>query len=240
MSLELAKTISDAPYRDAALGYIIELCMTANDLEASRILVPGIQSEPIREELVLAYPGLLPLISTIGIADLDLDQCVPRCHQALLAKGGVEQRMPLARYFSFVGGVLLALLFILDACFPKPPVAAKAKVYPPVIRIYSDRKWPERIVYDTSLPDDRSDLGRQLPKTSSRPPEIIAEASTGAKEREAFAMLPPSGERLQASNTKMRDLKPRHHGQNRQEARAGAQVRDGAPPANWLVRQNFW
>ena len=33
--------------------------MTANDLEASRILVPGIQSEPIREELVLAYPSLL-------------------------------------------------------------------------------------------------------------------------------------------------------------------------------------
>ncbi len=60
--------------------------------------------------------------------------------------------MPLARYFSFVGGVLLALLFILDACFPKLPVAAKAKVYLPVIRIYSDRKWPERIVYDTSLP----------------------------------------------------------------------------------------
>ena len=33
--------------------------MTANDLEASRILVPGIQSEPIREELFLAYPSLL-------------------------------------------------------------------------------------------------------------------------------------------------------------------------------------
>jgi hypothetical protein len=59
MSLELAKTIFTASYRDAALGYIIELCMTANDLEASRILMPGIQSEPIREELLLAYPSLL-------------------------------------------------------------------------------------------------------------------------------------------------------------------------------------
>ena len=58
MSLELAKTISDAAYRDEALGYIIELCMAGNDLEASRILVPGIQSEPIRAELFLAYPGL--------------------------------------------------------------------------------------------------------------------------------------------------------------------------------------
>ena len=60
--------------------------------------------------------------------------------------------MPLARYFYLVGGVLLALLFILDASFPKLPVAAKAKVYLPVIRIYSDRKLPERIIYDTSLP----------------------------------------------------------------------------------------
>ncbi len=58
MSLELAKTISDASYRDAALRHIIELCMTANDLEASKILVQGIQSEPIREELFLAYPTL--------------------------------------------------------------------------------------------------------------------------------------------------------------------------------------
>ena len=58
MSLELAKTISDASYRDAALRHIIELCVTASDMEASRILVQGIQSEPIREELLLTYPAL--------------------------------------------------------------------------------------------------------------------------------------------------------------------------------------
>jgi hypothetical protein len=58
MSLELAKTISGALYRDAALRHIIELCMTANDTETSSILAQGIQSEPIREELFLAYPAL--------------------------------------------------------------------------------------------------------------------------------------------------------------------------------------
>jgi hypothetical protein len=58
MSLELAKTIADAAYRDVALVHIIELCITANDMEASRVLVPGIQSEPIREELLQAYPAL--------------------------------------------------------------------------------------------------------------------------------------------------------------------------------------
>ena len=59
MSLKLAKTISGASYRDTALRHIIEPCTTANDLEASRILVPGIQSDPIREELFLAYPTLI-------------------------------------------------------------------------------------------------------------------------------------------------------------------------------------
>lgn len=45
-------------YRDAALRPIVELCMIANDLEASRKLLRGIQSDPIREELLLAYPDL--------------------------------------------------------------------------------------------------------------------------------------------------------------------------------------
>src|SRR6267142_3656503 len=64
----------------------------------------------------------------------------------------VEQRMPLARYFLYVGGALLALLFFVDVYLPKFPVAAKATANSPVIRILSDRKWPQRIVYDTSLP----------------------------------------------------------------------------------------
>jgi len=64
--------------------------------------------------------------------------------------------MPVARYFLFVGGVLLALLFAVDAYLPKQPVlssmAAAAAVENPTLRIRSDRKWPERVVYDTSLP----------------------------------------------------------------------------------------
>ena len=58
MSLELARTIAEASYRDAALRHIIELCMTANDIEASAILLQGIQSQPIRDELLLAHPAL--------------------------------------------------------------------------------------------------------------------------------------------------------------------------------------
>ena len=60
--------------------------------------------------------------------------------------------MPLARYFSYVGGALLALLFILDAYLPKIAIEERAHANSPIIRIHSERKWPERIVFDTGVP----------------------------------------------------------------------------------------
>ena len=60
--------------------------------------------------------------------------------------------MPLARYFLYVGGVLLTLVFILDACLTELPVMERAHVNSPIIRIHSERKWPERIVFDSTLP----------------------------------------------------------------------------------------
>ena len=50
-----------------------------------------------------------------------------------------RSKWPLARYFSFVGRVLLALLFILDAYLPKIPVHETATANLPIIRIHSDR-----------------------------------------------------------------------------------------------------
>jgi hypothetical protein len=61
--------------------------------------------------------------------------------------------MPLARYFLFVGGTLLALLFALNAYIPSP-VGARVPVETidrPVVRIHSAQKLPERIVIDTSI-----------------------------------------------------------------------------------------
>ena len=62
--------------------------------------------------------------------------------------------MPLMRYFIFVGGALLALLFIADACLPALPVtvASHSNTDLSVIRIHSDTKWPERVVFDTTRP----------------------------------------------------------------------------------------
>jgi hypothetical protein len=151
----------------------------------------------------------------------------------------MEPPMPLARYFSFVGGVLLALLFMLDAYLPKPPAAAKAKVDLPVIRIHTDRKWPERIVYDTSLPT--------IVPTSMASNEGIIEASktiadisTGAKGRESFAMLPPSTERLQISNTKMREPKPPYRRKIVRKRTPAPMVAMARHPQSGWFGGNFW
>ena len=63
--------------------------------------------------------------------------------------------MPVARYFLYVGGVLLALLFALDAFAPQQAAVASnaaPSIDKTVVRIRSDQKLPERVVYDTSLP----------------------------------------------------------------------------------------
>jgi hypothetical protein len=56
MSLELARNITDASYRDSAIQHIVELCMTAKDIDTARILVRGIQSGAIREQLLEQHP----------------------------------------------------------------------------------------------------------------------------------------------------------------------------------------
>lgn len=58
--------------------------------------------------------------------------------------------MPLAAYFRNVGAALLALLWILDFYLPGSTGVQRSSADPPVIRIHSDRKWPERLVFDTT------------------------------------------------------------------------------------------
>src|ERR1700716_4674562 len=109
--------------------------------------------------------------------------------------------MPLARYFAFVGGVLLALLFISDAVWPRLPVAdatPEAGVDKSTIRIHSDRKWPERIVFDTTLPTI-------VPATTAKveaivpPPAAVVDASAKDRVRQAFPPLPTSHAKPAAS-----------------------------------------
>jgi hypothetical protein len=117
----------------------------------------------------------------------------------------MERRMPLARYFFHVGGVLLALLFIADAYLPKLPVAHRADKVSYNVRIHSDRKWPERIVYDTSLPTITPPQIASTEQSAAAPSTI---ASAKPREQEAFAQLPASdANQLQSSDSKKRQPK---------------------------------
>jgi hypothetical protein len=90
--------------------------------------------------------------------------------------------MPLGRYFLFVGGTLLALLFAVNAYLPSPVVAGAtvADAFRPVVRIHSTQKLPERIVIDTSIP------------TFVPPPIVVAKAPAKAPVLDAMAQISPS------------------------------------------------
>jgi hypothetical protein len=115
--------------------------------------------------------------------------------------------MPLARYFSYVGGVLLALLFILDACLPEMPARERAHANLPVVRIHSERKWPERIVFDTSVP---ATIPAQIAsgEPNVTPAETASDGSVKARGREALAQMRPSDTRLLQPPSQKREPKP--------------------------------
>ena len=99
--------------------------------------------------------------------------------------------MPLMRYFLYVGGALLALLFIADACLPPLPVAkaSRSAADLSVIRIHSDTKWPERVVFDTTRPTI-TPVPATVVAEAAAPQQKTAAAPSKSGVREAFAQLP--------------------------------------------------
>ncbi len=126
--------------------------------------------------------------------------------------------MPIARYFVVVGSVLVVLLLIVDWLLPKsPPIFSDGpRIDRTTIRIKSARKWPEKIVFDTSqptfsppsidvasaqelveqLPDEMSDQTRidfpansiARPKPDARP--VVAYRPQGRTKRKRARMFP--------------------------------------------------
>jgi hypothetical protein len=111
--------------------------------------------------------------------------------------------MPLARYFVYVGGVLLALLLICSAYLPASPEMVSASADLPVIRIHSERKWPERIVFDTKIrpaaPVQTAKAEAVAPAPSPAP---VLETSAKVRVRDAFAQLPFDPKLAQSSDPK--------------------------------------
>ena len=87
--------------------------------------------------------------------------------------------------------MVLALLFVASAWLPKPPAAAESAEYLPPIRIHSDRKWPERIVFDTGAPMVRvtqaAATGDAVPPAPPPPAGVLPPDL-----REALAQMQPS------------------------------------------------
>jgi hypothetical protein len=106
-------------------------------------------------------------------------------------RGWSDVEMPVLRYFVFVGGVLLALLFVSNAYAPPQPVAAKADTVVaaenPTLRIRSDRKWPQAIVFDTTQPIIVP--APVLKAEANGAPANVAEMSPKARVRETFAQF---------------------------------------------------
>jgi hypothetical protein len=103
--------------------------------------------------------------------------------------------MPLLRYFVFVGGALLALLFAVSAFMPAVPAveASKFTTDLSIIRIHSDQKWPERIVFDTSRPTmPPPNLAAPVVAEVIPPQKSVAAPPVKGKVREAFAQLRPN------------------------------------------------
>lgn len=123
------------------------------------------------------------------------------------------KKMPLTRYFVFVGGVLLALLLIANACLPALPVAevSRSSVDRSVIRIHSDKKWPERVVFDTSRPTIAPVPAPAVvvaeapspPKTAAvQPVKTAAVQPVKGRVREAYAQLRPNPNELRSPEPK--------------------------------------
>ena len=86
--------------------------------------------------------------------------------------------MPLARYFLLVGGALLVMLLVVGAWLPSLPVVELVETPRAKIRIHTEMKLPERVVFDTSMPavthplwPVAAETGAQpaIPPTMSRP-----------------------------------------------------------------------
>ena len=101
--------------------------------------------------------------------------------------------MPVARYFLFVGGLLLALLFALDAFAPQQVAVAinsVPSIDKTVVRIRSDQKPPERVVYDTSLPTIVPPAAKT--QIAAVPPVPVVDATAQTRVRDTFAQFVPA------------------------------------------------
>jgi len=150
--------------------------------------------------------------------------------------------MPVLRYFVFVGAALLTLLFVVGGAFPAAQSTNTAAAGTPMIRIHSDRKWPERVVFDTSVPTivpatvvAAVAAPTQTAKSETRAaaPADVADAGTKMTARDAFAQLTPS-------DSKKMDPKPRQKRKIAKKHVAPVPIQIAQRPQFGLFANNIW
>ena len=85
--------------------------------------------------------------------------------------------MPLLRYFTFVGGALLALLIVVSSYLPETETITRSDAARPVIRIASDRVGPPRVDIDTRV--QTAVAPASVPEILQQAPARVAEVQLG-------------------------------------------------------------
>jgi hypothetical protein len=106
--------------------------------------------------------------------------------------------VPLVRYFVVVTGVLLAMLAVVNWSLPSPPPppSQEAEIDKSTLRIRSERKWPQKIEFDTAMhpfiaPSALSIATAETAVRPEKPPlDALAEAKPADKPSEPQATKP--------------------------------------------------
>jgi hypothetical protein len=99
--------------------------------------------------------------------------------------------MPIARYFVVVGGALAVLLLVAGWSLPARPTSFPDQpeiIERTVIRIRSERKWPEKVVMDTSKPTT-TPLAVMDPPTAQSSVPLPSDEASDQSNLEAIAQL---------------------------------------------------
>jgi hypothetical protein len=125
--------------------------------------------------------------------------------------------VPVARYFLYVGSVLVALLFVANWMWPSsaPVQAQDGAAEGPIARIHSAQKWPDKIEFDTSKPTVVLPLAPVVAATV--PPEPATVTTAAASPLDARAEVKPNVQPAPAPQRKR--LAKVHHRSPRQDPR---------------------
>ena len=150
--------------------------------------------------------------------------------------------MPLGRYFLLMGGALLMVLLVAGAYMPSPPVVEQAETPRAKIRILTEMKRPERVVFDTSMPAVTRSLGPVRAETGA--PSLPSADDVSTKARMAFAHLQSSDvSKSKLADTKRPELKsaPSRKSETRKRAAAPRKVRLARHPQfDWFGGRMWW